>query len=389
MRRATQQALAVPTFRGPEDCSAWVLGGLWPAELAQVNSGNAAVAEYLKNDLQRIADSANYKLRVINEAGLPDPQRLAEQNRVINVARAFAVLRVESTVRHLRNESLGFAQELRSLRVADEDPTRVARAQAPKPPQPSRPLEPADQEPEVTTPDTAPRHDRAEAVVIESVREVVIPEPPTESAQQRLRRLLDGVARQEPGLRWAAGLRSDGSTVLVTDLAYGWIPPGVNLPAGVELLMPGRHSGGAKALLGATELSATYTPGDPFSGTARANWAAGRRQAPEVADLGWQLTEATRWRDGLPRITHTLAKAAASGTGVVDAELDVLRVHLDTARYQLLARYPDTEPALLLNCLLLAATEGLAVGAHDAANYHFSWFQALSAPPAGNWETGN
>ncbi|REN47106.1 DUF5632 domain-containing protein, partial [Mycobacterium tuberculosis] len=44
--------------------------------------------------------------------------------------------------------------------------------------------------------------------------------------QQRLRRILDTVARQEPGLSWAAGLRDNGqTTLLVTDLASGWIPP--------------------------------------------------------------------------------------------------------------------------------------------------------------------
>ncbi|EUA08111.1 hypothetical protein I546_4910 [Mycobacterium kansasii 732] len=40
--------------------------------------------------------------------------------------------------------------------------------------------------------------------------------------QQRLERLVDAVARQEPRLSWAAGLREDGTTtLLVTDLAGG------------------------------------------------------------------------------------------------------------------------------------------------------------------------
>lgn len=401
MRRATQQAFSVPTFRGPEDCTPWVLGGLWPVELAEVNTETATLAEHLKNDLQRIADSANYKLRAINEAGMPEPRRLAEQHRVINVARAFAVLRVESTVRHLRKESLGFTQQLRSLSAAAADPTWAAPSEPPTPPSkpaesdrspepaPQRAATPiettqADGEPEAITTDSTPRDDRAEPAIIESVRAVVIPAPPTESGDQRLRRLVDGVARQVPGLRWAIGLRSDGTTVLVTDLANGWIPPGVEVPAEVELLPPGRRDGTARSLLGSTDLFATYKPGDPFNGSARVAAVAGARTAPEVTDLGWQLAEATRWREGLPRITHTLAKAAASGTGVVDAELDVLRVHLDTARYQLLAHYPGTDEALLLNCLLLAATDALAAGDDDAANYHFAWFQALSETAAGN-----
>jgi hypothetical protein len=63
----------------------------------------------------------------------------------------------------------------------------------------------------------------------------------------------------------------------------------------------------------------------------------------------------------------------------------VLRVHLDTARYRLLGQYPDVDPALLLNCLLLAATEAMVIGDYVAANYHFAWFLKLSAPPASRW----
>lgn len=347
LRRATRDALSVPTFRTPDDCTPWVLGGLWPAELSQVTAQTASTAEYLKRDLQRIADSANHRLREIADAGLPENQHTTEQNRVIDAARAFAVQRVESTVRQLRREAP--APEI--LPAALDEPTEVITVGEPT-------RMPASQ----------------------TSADEVIPQPSTESDEQRLRRLVEGFARQEPGLRWAAGLRADGTTVVVTDLAHGWIPPGVVLPSGVDLLAPGRRAGGVKALLGANEKSAQYTPGDPFDrGAAAPRADRGARDAPVVDDLGWQLAEATRWRDGLPRITHTLAKAAASGTGVVDAELDVLRVHLDTARYHLVARYPGLDAPLLLNCLLLAATDALATGSMDAANYHFAWFQALSA----------
>lgn len=331
----------MPTFRTPEDCTPWVLGGLWPAELNQVTAETATVAAYLKRDLQRIADAANHKLRVINDAGMPEPMRESEQNRVIDDARAYAVARVQSTVRQLRRE-----------------PPSPPTTELP------RPAEITEVEEPVT---------EATAVILEPEPE---PEPPAENTDQRLRRYVDGLARQEPGLRWAAGEREDGSILVVTDLAHGWIPPGIVLPAGVEVLEPARRNGNLRALLGPTERSATYRPGDPFPpgrsvSSARAG---GGRSAAEVVDLGWRLTEATRWRDGLPRITHTLAKAAASGTGVVEAELDVLRVHLDTARYQLMARYPGVNTVMLLNCLLLAATDALASGDREAANYHFAWF---------------
>ena len=69
----------------------------------------------------------------------------------------------------------------------------------------------------------------------------------------------------------------------------------------------------------------------------------------------------------------------------VEEEADLLRVHLDTARYQVLTQYPDVEPALLLNCLLLAATESSVAGDPISANYHFAWFLKLDEPPVSQW----
>ncbi len=212
-----------------------------------------------------------------------------------------------------------------------------------------------------------------------------------ESERDRLGRLLKFVARQEPGLRWAICTRDDGTTLLVTDLAHGWIPPGITLPADVRLLGPGRRTGTATALLGQTSSLATYAPGDPLGWATdydATKTSSQPRELPPVDDLGWILGEATHWRDGLPRMVNTLAKAGAAGTGIVEAEIDILRVYLDTSRYQLLAQYPDIDPGLLLNCLLLAATEGVATKNPVNANYHFAWFQMLSAPPAGGWKAG-
>jgi hypothetical protein len=87
----------------------------------------------------------------------------------------------------------------------------------------------------------------------------------------------------------------------------------------------------------------------------------------------------------MPRIVHTLAKAAAAGTGVVEDEADLLRVHLDTARYQVLDQYPDVDLTLLLNCVLVAATERIVSGDSISANYHFTWFQKLETPPGSGW----
>jgi hypothetical protein len=205
----------------------------------------------------------------------------------------------------------------------------------------------------------------------------------TESDDERLQRLLAFVVHQEPRLNWAIGDRPDGSTVLVTDFAHGWIPPGIALPAGVRLLEPERRTGKVSALIGEARRTRTYAPGDSLGWLddfAQTEASARPRELPAVNDLGWELSQATHWRDGLPRMVHTLARAAAAGTGVAEEEIDLLRVHLDTARYQLLIQYPNIDPALLLNCLLLAATEGAVTGDLVSANYHLAWFHKLDEP---------
>lgn len=457
-----------------------MLGGLWPAELATITPETAPLADYLNADLQRIAHSANEKLHAISRSDLAGSARQAAETRVINVARAFAVLRVESTVRQLRKEALEFGREYISLNAAPApapapgvpaaevpaEPVVVPRP--PEPPEPSEqpseasqrarhrlpksgaavvpevaPLDP----PPVTVPPAVMTSEPSETppqvpevVEVPATPEVWEPErlaelfapwptvidsgedqqPPTpafpieavdvapvepapaapqpepvaptvaESNEQRLHRLLAVVARQEPGLRWAIGTFADGTTRLVTDIANGWIPSGIELPDGVQLLEPDRRNGTATEMLGNPTESASYSPGDRLgwaSDFAATDTSVSPRKLVPIDDLGWQLSEATHWREGLPRMANTLVKAGAAGTGVVDAEIDLLRVHLDTLRYQLLAQYPDSDTALVLNCMLLAATEGIATGDPVSANYHYSWFRTLSAPPASQWDS--
>jgi Family of unknown function (DUF5631)/Family of unknown function (DUF5632) len=511
LRRAAQESLKIPAFRSPVDCTPWVTGGLWPAELSTVTAETAPLVKYLKADLQRIVNSANEELKNIRCAGLIDSTRQAEEARVINDARAFAVRRVESTVRHLHTMRSKMATEHRPVngavdtekttrfKLAPPRPEPTPPTDTPEPAAPEQDFQPAPSveqpkswepapledwdlplaepsEPETSEPETAefetaepetfefeitepeiaepeesrPKHalesddtevleelasllqqitPLAEPPVVEPLAvqpmvaeplavEVPAVEPPSpvpaaghaepgtdvpeatrhlpvvepaESERDRLERLLKFVARQEPGLRWAIGTREDGTTLLVTDLAHGWIPPGITLPAEVELLEPARRTGAAAALLGQTTLSAKYAPGDPLGWATDyevTDTSSQPRELPAVDDLGWVLGEATHWRDGLPRMVNTLAKAGAAGTGIVEAEIDILRVYLDTSRYQLLAQYPDVDSGLLLNCLLLAATEGIATKNQVSANYHFAWFQLLSAPPASGWKAG-
>ena len=202
------------------------------------------------------------------------------------------------------------------------------------------------------------------------------------TARARLQRLVDAVARQEPRLSWAAGDRSDGTTVLVTDLASGWIPPNIDIPTGVELLEPAHRRGALEALLGEVTVTASYTPihylppeedSEPVPTSPRA------RQGPVVDELGWELGQATKWRDGLPRLAHTLARAASAGTGVVDNEIESLRDEVVKVRDQVLDSYPDNiDAAVVQNWQLLAAIDALVGADKIGANYHFTWFQALS-----------
>jgi hypothetical protein len=108
-----------------------------------------------------------------------------------------------------------------------------------------------------------------------------------------------------------------------------------------------------------------------------------------VEDLDWELRVASHSRDGLPRLVNAMAKAVASGAEIAEQEIDLLRVHVDTARYQVVAQYPDVDPAQLLNCMLLAALDGRVSGDAVSSNYHFAWFSKLDASPAADrGETG-
>lgn len=201
------------------------------------------------------------------------------------------------------------------------------------------------------------------------------------TAQARLQRLVDFVARQQPRLSWATGEHRDGTTVLVTDLASGWLPPGIEIPSGTVLLDPAHRRGDLESLLGEVSVTASYTrlhylppagDSEPVSTSARA------RQGSVVEELGWKLGQATKWRDGLPRLAHTLAKAGSTGTGVLDSEVDLLRENLVGVADQVLDSYPDeVDAAALGNWQLLATIDALIAEDKTAAHYHFAWFEAL------------
>ncbi|WP_373199446.1 DUF5631 domain-containing protein [Mycobacterium marinum] len=201
--------------------------------------------------------------------------------------------------------------------------------------------------------------------------------------QQRLRRIVDAVARQEPGLSWAAGLRDDGrTTLLVTDLAGGWIPPHVRLPSHVTLLEPAtrRSDIGAADLLGAVTISAVHQPhgyiGEPGRNAPKLAGDRAARIAPEIDELGPTLAEHVRRRDGLPRVAQVVAVAAARNYGVPDNEAELLRDRASDIHRSVLAAYPHHDLAEATDWMLLAAIDALIDGNRTAANYHLAWAMA-------------
>nr|WP_156738083.1 DUF5631 domain-containing protein [Mycobacterium scrofulaceum] len=204
--------------------------------------------------------------------------------------------------------------------------------------------------------------------------------------QQRLQRLVDAVARQEPRISWAAGLRDDGATsLLVTDLAGGWIPPHVKLPAHVTLLEPAlrRHDANVVDLLGAVVVAAAHehntyvAESDPEAPTLSGDRPA-RSAAPKVDELGPALVEAVRRRDGLPRIAQAIAAPAVRNTGVLDNETELLRRCIADIQESVLTAYPDHDAAAVQDWMLLAAIEALIDGHQYLANYHMAWFDVTS-----------
>lgn len=200
------------------------------------------------------------------------------------------------------------------------------------------------------------------------------------AAKGRLQRLLHAVARQQPQLAWTIGDLDDASTLLVTDVAGGWIPPNIDIPTGVTLLPPADRRSDLTALLGPAIRAATYLPGQqiptnetptPVATSIRS------RDVPNVEDLGWELAQATKWRDGLPRLAHTLAKAVTAQSGWLDSEAILLRDHLHTVAQSVIAAYPDhIDSDQIANWQLLATIDALINSNKTLANYHFAWFRA-------------
>ncbi|MGB3284221.1 DUF5631 domain-containing protein [Mycolicibacter algericus] len=204
--------------------------------------------------------------------------------------------------------------------------------------------------------------------------------------QDDVQRKVDAVARQAPNLAWAAGLRDDETTtVLVTDLAGGWVPPGVLLPPGVTLLAPAqrRHDVSVVDLLGAVIATATHQPNtyvaeagpnDPLPGAGER-----ARYGQHIDELGPTLIDAAGASTRLPRIVQTVGRAVARRSGVADNEIERFRnVVTDTAN-KVLSAYPDQLVRDVADWMLLAAIDALIDGSEELARYHLAWHRVVTA----------
>jgi hypothetical protein len=137
LRTATRESLIFPTFSSAVDCTPWVTGGLWPAELSTPTAETRRLADHLQSDLQRITRRANDELTAIKRANMGEPARRAHEARVIAEARAHAVRRIESTLRQqqvLKTAQYRPKNGAKHAGIADLDKTRVMPAVTALPP---------------------------------------------------------------------------------------------------------------------------------------------------------------------------------------------------------------------------------------------------------------
>jgi hypothetical protein len=126
-------------------------------------------------------------------------------------------------------------------------------------------------------------------------------------------------------------------------------------------------------------LTAGYEPGGVVAAADEADpvpMSSQARCTTPVDDLGWELSRATRWREGLPRQVYTVARAALAHTGCLESEIVLLRDHLDVVAQCVLDGYPDDSDDALGNWQLLATVDALLDNDAMRANYHFAWFHA-------------
>lgn len=203
--------------------------------------------------------------------------------------------------------------------------------------------------------------------------------------QKRLQRIVDVVARQEPRLTWAACVRDDGTTVLATDLAGGWIPPHVELPVGVDrLLEPAERRADLDVLglLGGYKTAVVYQPhtyiSEPDSDSPALSAGVRLRKVAPIDDFGPTLVDALTGREGLPRMASTLAKATLRNEGRAENDIEAMRADAAAIPGRVLATYPSVAEKDVVDWMLMGAVDALLDGHPSVAQYHFAWVQGVT-----------
>jgi len=201
-----------------------------------------------------------------------------------------------------------------------------------------------------------------------------------QAEQERLQRVVAAAARQAPGLTWVVGLRDDwATTVLVTDVAGGWIPPQVQLPRGVTLLAPAnrRSSLTAAELVGTAVTLVGHQPngyiGNPAPDDPPLTGERARYGHP-ADDLAPTLAAVARGWPSLPAVVLLAAQQAQRG-GIAADEIAQVRQFAAGVRRDVLSAYPHHDREGAATWMLAAAVEALIDGDRQAAAYHLAWAQ--------------
>lgn len=312
------------------------LTDLWPDGLR-----NAQTEDYSKlyNDFRWIAEAAGHKVHELDSSAPTPRQRAQVFGHIVEEARAFALIAVESLQGQRRTVNHGVTSVAHSAIETLPDPNT---------------------ERFLVSVDGQPDSDDGE--------------------QERLDRIVGFVARQEPRVSWAVGDRPDGTTVLACDLAFGWIPPRIALPVDVGLLAPASRSRmGIEELLGGVTRGAIYRPGGAITKATALVGIPAARACPVIPgeDLIGQLIRDASARIGTAPAVRAVITAPAAGDPVAAIGLQGIVAHVDAARRQLLSDYPLLDESVLGDCLLLCAIESCLIGDDAAATYHYRWFEAL------------
>lgn len=198
--------------------------------------------------------------------------------------------------------------------------------------------------------------------------------------KQRLQRLVDAVARQAPKLSWAAGELDDGSTLLVTDFASGWIPPNVRIPAGVDrVLAPSRRrsDAGVVDLLGAPVIAAAHERhgfiSEPGSDEPALTADLRVRKVEPIDEVGPKLADIIN-RGDFPSTVKLAGRTVSRQYKLEGTELQAFHRQMEIIQQEVLAGRRSAS-----DWMLCAAIDALHEDHRELGQYHLAWQLVMAA----------